>query len=200
MLEELPGSDECFELKCSFYFQKRRLSEESFVSAWTANRHHCKDNEYIQGGSQLAPGSEAARRMYPRKIRALAVRLIAERNIMMSNMQKSATNNLLVTILATAAFLGSTELGLGQAGNSSGADAYKTNCVSCHAVDGRGSSVGKSLHAADFHSSQVQQQSDAQLTDVIKNGRGNMPSFGRSLSQAQVDALVKYIRTFKSAK
>jgi mono/diheme cytochrome c family protein len=126
--------------------------------------------------------------------------LILERNIMMSNVRKSTTNNLLVTFLATATFLGSTQMGFGQAANGSAADTYKTNCVSCHAVDGHGSAVGKSLHAADFHSPQVQEQSDAQLMDVIKNGKGNMPPFGGSLSQAQIGALVKYIRAFKRTK
>jgi len=55
----------------------------------------------------------------------------------MSDIRKSTTNHLLVTFLATATFLGSAELGLGQAANSSGADIYKAKCVSCHAADGR---------------------------------------------------------------
>jgi len=118
----------------------------------------------------------------------------------MSNARKSAGNHLLVTFLAATTFLGSAELGLAQGANGSGADVYKTNCVPCHAVDGHGSAVGKSLHAADFHSPQVQKQSDAQLTDVIKNGRGNMPPFGGSLNQTQIAALVKYIRAFGRTK
>ena len=118
----------------------------------------------------------------------------------MSDVLKSATNNLLVTFLATATFLGSTEAPLGQTANSSGADTYKANCVSCHAIDGHGSAVGKSLHVPDFHSAQVQQLPDAQLMDVIRNGKGNMPPFGSSLSPAQVAALVKYIRAFRRTK
>jgi mono/diheme cytochrome c family protein len=118
----------------------------------------------------------------------------------MSDIRKSTTKNLLVTFLATATFLGSAELGFGQAAKSSGADIYKAQCVTCHAADGRGSAVGKSLHAADLDSPQVQQQSDAQLMEVIKNGRGSMPPFGDSLSEAEIASLVKYIRTFKSAK
>jgi mono/diheme cytochrome c family protein len=118
----------------------------------------------------------------------------------MSDIRKSATNNLLVTFLATATFLVSAELGFGEAATGSGADIYKTKCVTCHAADGRGSAVGKSLHAADLHSTQVQQQSDAQLMGVIKSGRGSMPPFGDSLSETQIASLVKYIRTFKTAK
>lgn len=101
----------------------------------------------------------------------------------------------IITFLAVAAWPG-----LGQAADDSAASIYKTNCVSCHGPDGRGSATGKSLHAADFHSAQVQQQSDAQLAGVIAEGRGNMPPFGTRLSKDQIDALVKYIRTLGKAK
>ena len=108
---------------------------------------------------------------------------------------------LLARTLAIAIFLGTAaSLGFGQSANNSVASIYKTNCVSCHGPDGRGSAAGKSLHAADFHSAQVQQQSDAQLAGVIAEGRGNMPAFGTRLSKDQIDALVKYIRTLAKAK
>ncbi len=108
---------------------------------------------------------------------------------------------LLVMTLAIAAFLAATaSLGFGQATDNSAASTYKTNCVSCHGQDGHGSAVGKSLHAADFHSAQVQQQSDSQLAGVISEGRGNMPPFGTRLAKDQIDALVKYIRSLGKAK
>ena len=77
---------------------------------------------------------------------------------------------------------------------------HTDNASSCHGQDGRGSAVGKSLHAADFHSAQVQQQSDEQLANVIAEGRGNMPAFGTRLSKGQVDALVKYVRSLGKGK
>ena len=108
---------------------------------------------------------------------------------------------LLATTMAIATFLAATpSLGFGQAASNSAASLYKTNCASCHGPDGRGSAVGKSLHAADFHSPQVQQQSDEQLAGVIAEGRGNMPPFGTRLTKDQIDALVKYIRTLGKAK
>ena len=111
------------------------------------------------------------------------------------------SKSLLATTLTFSIFLGaSASLGLGQSASNSAAGTYKTNCVSCHGSDGRGSVVGKSLHAADFHSAQVQQQSDAQLADVVGQGRGNMPAFGTRLSKDQIDALVKYIRTLAKGK
>jgi len=110
------------------------------------------------------------------------------------------SERLLAGTLAIATFLGATAwLGFGQPANSA-ASIYKTNCVSCHGPDGRGSAVGKSLHTADFHSAQVQQQSDAQLAGVVAEGRGNMPAFGTRLSKDQIDGLVKYIRTLGKAK
>lgn len=123
----------------------------------------------------------------------------SSRSLVMPHFHESALRNLLAMILLITMFVVlSVSLAFGQAAPST-AGLYKTNCVSCHAADGRGSAVGKSLHAADFHSPQVQQQSDAQLADVITHGRGNMPAFGNSLTKAQIDALVKYIRSFKSA-
>ncbi len=111
------------------------------------------------------------------------------------------SEQLLSRILAILAFLTVTaSLGLGQPANDPAASTYKTNCVSCHGPDGRGSTVGKSLHAADFHSAQVQQQSDAQLAGVISEGRGNMPAFGSRLSKDEIDALVKHIRALGNAK
>ena len=108
---------------------------------------------------------------------------------------------LLARTLAIAIFLGAaTSLGFGQPANDSAVSTYKTNCVSCHGPDGRGSAVGKSLHATDFHSGQVQQQSDGQLAGVVAEGRGNMPAFGTRLSKDQLNALVKYIRTLGKAK
>lgn len=108
---------------------------------------------------------------------------------------------LLAATLASAIFLGSSAgLGFGQSSGNAAAALYKTNCASCHGPDGRGSAVGKSLHAADFHSPQVQQQSDEQLAGVIAQGRGNMPPFGSRLSKDQIDGLVKYLRTLGKAK
>jgi mono/diheme cytochrome c family protein len=113
---------------------------------------------------------------------------------------KSMSDRILTTLLAIAIVAVAVSAGFGQSTNNSTASLYKTNCVSCHGPDGRGSAVGKSLHAADFHSAQVRQQSDAQLAGVIAEGRGNMPAFGTRLSKDQINDLVKYIRTLGKAK
>ncbi len=72
---------------------------------------------------------------------------------------------------------------------------FKLQCSSCHGLKGAGdTSLGRTLKVADLLSSEVQKQSDAQLAEVISDGRKNMPSFSNSLTQDQIRALVAYIR------
>jgi mono/diheme cytochrome c family protein len=55
-------------------------------------------------------------------------------------------------------------------------------------------SVGKTLKAADLRSPEVQKQSDAELAQIISEGKGNMPSFSDSFNPDQIRGLVAYIR------
>jgi mono/diheme cytochrome c family protein len=74
---------------------------------------------------------------------------------------------------------------------------YKANCVTCHSLDGSGSSpAGKALKAKDLKSPEVQSATDADLTAVITNGNGKMPAFGKKLSADVIKGLVAYIRSF----
>ena len=73
---------------------------------------------------------------------------------------------------------------------------FKTNCTLCHADDGSGSSpTGKAMKAKDLRSSEVQNQTDAQLAEVITKGRGKMPPFGAKIKPDDVTNLVAYIRS-----
>ena len=73
---------------------------------------------------------------------------------------------------------------------------YKTNCVLCHAADGSGSSPsGKALGAKNLGSSEVQKNTDAQLTEAITTGKGKMPAFGKKLKSEEIKQLVAYVRT-----
>jgi cytochrome c6 len=73
---------------------------------------------------------------------------------------------------------------------------FKSRCVGCHAADGTGSPMGKKLGAHDFTSAEVQKMSDAELTDIITNGRNKMPRYA-ALKPEEVKGLVAYIRTLK---
>ena len=50
---------------------------------------------------------------------------------------------------------------------SAAAKTYQMKCAACHAADGSSSEVGKKLGAHDFHSSQVQGESDDEINQII---------------------------------
>ena|ERR1051325_3670386 len=64
---------------------------------------------------------------------------------------------------------------------------FLMNCAHCHGDDARGDE-GPGLH--NLH------RSDARIHDVITEGiKGEMPSFGKRLGDADVRQLVAYLRT-----
>jgi cytochrome c6 len=72
---------------------------------------------------------------------------------------------------------------------------FRTKCAMCHGQDGAGSEVGKSMNVPDLRSQAVQKLPDAELAQIISNGKGGMPSFKNSLSDAQIHSLVAYIHS-----
>jgi len=82
-----------------------------------------------------------------------------------------------------------------------GAQLFGVNCVVCHGEDGRGTETGKALKAADLHSAEVQKETNAMLAQTISEGKNNMPPFMATLSKADIQSLVVYVRSFaKKAK
>jgi cytochrome c6 len=88
---------------------------------------------------------------------------------------------------------------LASAGISVAADAaanWNRLCASCHGKDGSGNTaMGKKLAVKDY--SKNQGFSDAEATNVIKNGKGKMKGYKDKLSDADVKALVAYVRSLK---
>jgi cytochrome c6 len=69
-------------------------------------------------------------------------------------------------------------------------------CASCHGKDGSGNTaMGKKLGLKDY--SKEQSFSDAEATNIIKNGKGKMKGYKDKLSDADVKALVSYVRSLK---
>jgi cytochrome c6 len=98
-----------------------------------------------------------------------------------------------VGILFSVATLG---LPAGARADDDAAKIYKTNCISCHAADGSGSSTaGKALGAKDLRSSEVQKKSDAELAQIITAGKNKMPAFGKKVKAEDIQQLVAFIRT-----
>ena len=77
---------------------------------------------------------------------------------------------------------------------------FRTKCAICHGPDGSGSAVGKSMNVPDLRSPEVQKLPDAQLAQIISDGKGGMPSFKGSLSEDQVHSLVAYVRSLRGKK
>jgi mono/diheme cytochrome c family protein len=84
-------------------------------------------------------------------------------------------------------------------GAAFGADAsalWGQHCASCHGKDGSGNTaMGKKLGVKDY--TKEQGFSDAEATNVIANGKGKMKAYKGKLSDADVKALVAYVRSLK---
>jgi cytochrome c6 len=80
--------------------------------------------------------------------------------------------------------------------SASGAGVYKSKCQTCHGPDGGGTAVGKSLKVADLRSADVQSKSDAELTQVISDGKNNMPGFKGTITDDEIQAVLAHVRTF----
>lgn len=77
---------------------------------------------------------------------------------------------------------------------------FRSKCAMCHGQDGGGSAVGKSMNVPDLRSPGVQKLPDAQLAQIISDGKGGMPSFKGSLSEDQIHSLVSYVRSLHQKK
>src|ERR1700675_4597773 len=77
---------------------------------------------------------------------------------------------------------------------------FRTKCAMCHGQDGSGSEGGKSMNVPDLRSGVVQKLPDAQLAQIIADGKGGMPSFKNSLSEDQVHSLVAHVRSLRGKK
>jgi mono/diheme cytochrome c family protein len=75
---------------------------------------------------------------------------------------------------------------------------FKAKCAMCHGPDGSGqTAMGKSLKIRNLGSADVQKQTDAELTNIITNGKGKMLAYKGKLTAEEIKALVGYIRSLK---
>ena len=98
------------------------------------------------------------------------------------------------TLITVIGLIASAGVGFADAGAH-----WNSHCASCHAKDGSGSTMmGKKLGVQDYRDAKVQAGfSDADAAKVIKDGKGKMKGFGGKLSDADVKALVAYVRSLK---
>jgi cytochrome c6 len=78
---------------------------------------------------------------------------------------------------------------------------YKSKCAACHGEDGKGTTAaGVKLGAHDFASPDVQKETDAQLIDIVTNGKNKMPAYKGKLTDDQIKGLVGYVRELAKKK
>ena len=82
---------------------------------------------------------------------------------------------------------------------STAAAIFGRRCASCHGRDGRANtSKGRLRSARDLTDPNWQADvSDERIFNSITNGRGKMPSYGKKLSEAEINSLVLYVRDLK---
>ena len=107
-------------------------------------------------------------------------------------------NGMMSSGIGAALVIGAMILVFSSAGHAQddGAKLYAASkCASCHGPDGAANvPAGKALKARDFHSPDVQGQSDADLIAVITTGKNKMPAYGKQLKPAEIAALAAYSR------
>jgi mono/diheme cytochrome c family protein len=89
-------------------------------------------------------------------------------------------------------------------GAAAGAKLFAAKCTACHAKDGKGSLPMakmfklKDASALNLTSEATAKKPDADLVKTINTGREKMPSFKGKLKDAEITALVSYIRTLQA--
>jgi mono/diheme cytochrome c family protein len=79
---------------------------------------------------------------------------------------------------------------------------WNVSCASCHGRDGggRGPAAPPGAAIPDMRTATFQSaRTDAQIADVIRQGRGLMPPFGKQINEDGIAALIRYVRTMKDA-
>ena len=76
---------------------------------------------------------------------------------------------------------------------------FDKHCDTCHGKDGQAKTFkAKFNHARNLTDAKWQVEvSDERLFNSISNGKGKMPAWGKKLSEAQINALVAYVRKLK---
>jgi len=70
-----------------------------------------------------------------------------------------------------------------------GKEIFEANCAGCHGADGSGSNFGR-----DLTDVATQQEDRTVHITSVTDGKGNMPEFGSSLSEDDIDKVISYVR------
>ncbi len=89
--------------------------------------------------------------------------------------------------------------GAGEPAEVLGPKVFAARCALCHGSDGHGNGPGSAAlnpKPRNFHDkAYMSTRTDAQLLEVIHNGKGAMPKWGGILSEAEINAVLKHVRS-----
>src|SRR5947209_15120408 len=104
----------------------------------------------------------------------------------------------LITLIIALTIFGGAVFGLPDNSNATRSQTadmaalYKSKCARCHGADGK----GKPDRTPDFTDPKWQSsRKDEELTQIITDGKGEMPAYGEILSKEQIAGQVTYIRS-----
>ena len=77
---------------------------------------------------------------------------------------------------------------------------YEQNCAGCHKEDGKGGKItieGKSIDPEDLTADKIKKMDEAKVTKYVHDGIEDegMPAFKDKLTEAQIQEVVRYVRT-----
>ena len=111
-------------------------------------------------------------------------------------------NILKLTVLSVVAFVGVFSYASGETRAASSASLasprslYNQNCATCHGTKGHSDTPkGRETDADDLTTGGVKGMSAAKMTRTIKNGKGDMPAFGKKLTAAQITQIIGYVKS-----
>jgi len=78
---------------------------------------------------------------------------------------------------------------------------FRENCSTCHGKNGRANTFHGWLAGAQNLTKPKWQEetTDSEILDAIKTGPSVMPAFEKKLSEAEIEALARYVRTLKQS-
>ena len=80
---------------------------------------------------------------------------------------------------------------------------FKEKCARCHGEDGRGETVlAELIDPPDFTEEKWSKSdiSNEELAEIVRQGKGEMPAFGKKLTRQEIASLVLYVRQFSKTK
>jgi mono/diheme cytochrome c family protein len=92
-----------------------------------------------------------------------------------------------------------TGAGANETVEAAGARVYAARCALCHGPEGRGDGPGAAAlnpKPRNYHDkAYMATRTDAELLEVIRNGKGAMPRWSGILSEAEMQAVLKHVRS-----